>query len=91
MEDTEALQHVLATLDEAKRKLVPSLVRSARSSLAFSAWQHETSSSHIFLRATAMQPGESVVPVLHICVMGASGSGKTCAEAHVRREKHAEV
>ena len=38
-----------------------------------------------------MQPGESVVPVLHICVMGASGSGKTCAEAHVRREKHAEV
>ncbi|CAK9061628.1 unnamed protein product [Durusdinium trenchii] len=25
-----------------------------------------------------MQPGESVVPILHICVMGASGSGKTC-------------
>lgn len=33
-----------------------------------------------------MQPGESVVPVLHVCVMGAPQSGKTCALAeHITR------
>ncbi len=29
----------------------------------------------------AMQPGESVVPVLHVCVMGGPQSGKTCSSA----------